>query len=410
MTCLKNTTYSLLMNGRVQGSFKGEKGLRQGDPMSSLLFVLIMEYLTRGLQLAAHDSTFRFHPMCKSLKLLNLCFADDFILFCKGTLSAVRVFKVALEDFSAAIGLSINTSKSHIFFGGVNATDKRIIDREIQLSEGTFPLNYLGDPMRPTKWKHEDFLFGLRNYWMSIFVLPRSVVKEVEKLCHEFLWGITGNRSKIHIVSWQKEKHDLLWVKWINSIYLKGSNFWNYKLKPDCNWNRRKLCHMRGKFSLAEVNVACITGRFMASKLYNSTLRQQPVGYHQVVWCKLSIPKHRFLLWQVVNSQLLTRDNMLRFCITIDCLLCPVCGSHNESHTHLFFECCLSKKIIDLIFAWMGFRAWPGEFISWTVWIASRRPGIISSITDMIWLLLYITFGGTETDVFLMGLLGQLTV
>ncbi|XP_062105011.1 uncharacterized protein LOC133816653 [Humulus lupulus] len=131
----------------------------------------------------------------------------------KGTLSAVRVFKVALEDFSAATWLSVNTSKSHIFFGGVNAPDRRIIAHEIQLSKGTFPLKYLGDPMRPTKWKHEDYeiiiqkirlrlhtwasrhlsfagrmqlihsvLFGLRNYWMNIFLLPQSVVKEVEKL------------------------------------------------------------------------------------------------------------------------------------------------------------------------------------------------------------------------------------
>ncbi|XP_062080526.1 uncharacterized protein LOC133785295 [Humulus lupulus] len=267
MTCLKNTTYSLLTNGRVQGSFKGEKGLRQGDPMSPLLFVLIMEYLTRSLQL----------------------------------------------EFSAATGLHVNSSKSHIFFGGVNAADRQTIAHEIQLTEGTFPLKYLGVPMRPTKWKHEDcdiiiqkikmqlhtlasrhlsfagriqlihsVLFGLRNYWMSIFVLPQSVVKEVEKLCCGFLWGITSNRSKIHIASWKKvflpksygglsfrdgsnwnqailakyiwaifEKHDLLWVKWINSIYLKGSNLWNYKLKPDSSWYWRKLCHLRGKFNLA---------------------------------------------------------------------------------------------------------------------------------------------------------------
>ncbi|XP_062080401.1 uncharacterized protein LOC133785161 [Humulus lupulus] len=413
MVCLKNTTYPLLMNGRAQGSFKGEKGLRQGDPMSPLLFVLIMEYLTRSLQLAAHNSTFRFHPMCKSLKLLNLCFADDLILFCKGTLSAVRVFKEVLEDFSAATGLSINASKSHIFFGEVNAADRRTIAHEIQLSEGSFPLKYLGVPMKPTKWKHEDcdiiiqkirlrlhswtsrhlyfvgrmqlihsVLFGLRNYWMSIFVLPQSIIKEVEKLFRGFLWGISGSRSKIHIASWQK--HDILWVKWVNSIYLKGSNFWNYNLNPDCSWYWRKLCHMRGKFSLAEVLAAGITGRFKASKLYNSSLNQQSMGYHQAVWCKLFIPKHQFLLWHVVNSHLLTRDNMLRFNIKMDCLLCPVCGDQNESHTHLFFECCISKKILDLIFAWMGYRAWPGEFTSWTIWIASSRPGIVSSVINLI--------------------------
>uniref|UniRef100_A0A803PYI9 Reverse transcriptase domain-containing protein n=1 Tax=Cannabis sativa TaxID=3483 RepID=A0A803PYI9_CANSA len=47
MIYVRNTSYSLLMNGRVQGNFKGAKGLRQGDPIYPLLFVLIMEYLTR---------------------------------------------------------------------------------------------------------------------------------------------------------------------------------------------------------------------------------------------------------------------------------------------------------------------------------------------------------------------------
>ncbi|XP_062093736.1 uncharacterized protein LOC133799753 [Humulus lupulus] len=80
---------------RVQGKFKGEKGLRQGNPMSPILFVLIMEYLTRSLQLAALNASYRYHPMCKSLKLLNLCFADDLLLFCKGSLLAVTIIKEA---------------------------------------------------------------------------------------------------------------------------------------------------------------------------------------------------------------------------------------------------------------------------------------------------------------------------
>ncbi|XP_062088886.1 uncharacterized protein LOC133795453 [Humulus lupulus] len=49
---------------------------------------------------------------------------DDLILFCKGSLSAIRVLKDALEEFSSALGLHINTIKSHIFFGGVSAADR----------------------------------------------------------------------------------------------------------------------------------------------------------------------------------------------------------------------------------------------------------------------------------------------
>ncbi|XP_062085834.1 uncharacterized protein LOC133791942 [Humulus lupulus] len=75
----------------------------------------------------------------------------DLILFCKGSLAAVQVLKGALENVSSTTGLQINASKSHIYFGGVFAADRQIMAAELQLSEGSFPLKYLGVPMRPTK-------------------------------------------------------------------------------------------------------------------------------------------------------------------------------------------------------------------------------------------------------------------
>uniref|UniRef100_A0A803Q6Q9 Reverse transcriptase domain-containing protein n=1 Tax=Cannabis sativa TaxID=3483 RepID=A0A803Q6Q9_CANSA len=230
MTCLKSTSYSVLMNGRVQGSFQGKKGLRQGYPLSPLLFVLIMEYLTRRLLLAADQSKFRYHPLCKNLKIINLSFADDLMIFCKGEFGSIQIIKQILDEFSATSGLTININKSHLYFGGVKEEEKQKMVKELSLQEGEFPLKYLGVPLRLTKWKAEDcgviikkikqrlhtwatrhlsfagraqlihyVLLGLRNYWMIIFILPHSVTKEVEKLCWGFLWGWNGNRSKLHV-------------------------------------------------------------------------------------------------------------------------------------------------------------------------------------------------------------------
>uniref|UniRef100_A0A803PM67 Reverse transcriptase domain-containing protein n=1 Tax=Cannabis sativa TaxID=3483 RepID=A0A803PM67_CANSA len=263
MTCLKGTSYSLMMNGRVQGHFKGRKGLRKGDSMSPLLFVLIMDYLTRRLYLEASKKTFRYHPMCKTLNLISLCFSDDRILFCKYTPTAVTHLKEALTKFAEVTRLTSNEAKSQVFFGGVKATEKAKMLDILQFSEGSFPLRCLGVPLRPTKWKREDcdvilknikarlltwtaqnlsfarrtqliqsVLLGLRNYWMSIFIIPQSIIKEVEKLCRGFLWGFKGDRSKIHLASWDT----VCLAKAYGGLGFKNGSNWNKAILGKFIW------------------------------------------------------------------------------------------------------------------------------------------------------------------------------
>ena len=115
-----------------------------------------MEYLTRLLIQASHNKDFRFHPLCKWLKLVNLCFADDLIIFCKGSLRFVQILHDGFTNFSQASGLSANLTKSHIYFGGVIFEDKKSILDCVNIEEGSFLLKYLGVPLRPTKWKADD--------------------------------------------------------------------------------------------------------------------------------------------------------------------------------------------------------------------------------------------------------------
>ncbi|XP_062093960.1 uncharacterized protein LOC133799993 [Humulus lupulus] len=128
----------------LHGGFSGMKGLRQGDPISPLLVVLIMEYLTRLLAQAAQHKDFRFHPLCRKLNLVNLCFADDLILFCKGSFRSVQILHAGFSKFSQDSGLTMNLSKSHIYFGGVHSDEKRRIMECLKIEEDSFHLKYLG--------------------------------------------------------------------------------------------------------------------------------------------------------------------------------------------------------------------------------------------------------------------------
>ncbi|XP_062104897.1 uncharacterized protein LOC133816384 [Humulus lupulus] len=352
MICLKGTSYSILMNSRLEGRFIGKKGLRQGDPISPLLFVLVMEYFTRLLIKYSFSKEFRFHPNCKKLKLVSLCFADDLVIFCKGTSNSFQVIKECFTAFSLASGLTANFAKSQVYFGGLAEEDSKQILSRLQFVEGSFPLKYLGIPLRPTKWKagncaviikkihlklhtwssrHLSFvgraqlinsvLLGIRSFWMSIFLLPKSVIYEIDHLCRRFLWGTNDsnrNKSKMHLTAWDQvclpkslggigfkegskwnkvllakymwaisSKQDILWVKWVDAIYLKGQNFWEYKLKTDVSWYWRKLVNLKSVFTCGKLEDAAKTSKINLRKLYIHMLNKERVHFAIVVWCNM---------------------------------------------------------------------------------------------------------------------------
>ena len=112
---------SIHINGQNQGSFLGGKGLRQGDALSPLLFVITMEYFSKLMYKASQSHGFKFHPNCKALGLTHLMFTDDFILFCKAGHITLGHIMTALKRFHESADLKANQSKSQMVLGGCSA-------------------------------------------------------------------------------------------------------------------------------------------------------------------------------------------------------------------------------------------------------------------------------------------------
>ncbi|XP_062114704.1 uncharacterized protein LOC133825827 [Humulus lupulus] len=442
MVCLRGSSYCILINGQLHGNFKGGKGLRQGDPISPLLFVLVMEYLTRALHEATKRKDFRFHPLCKSLNITNLCFADDLLLVCKAHDKSIQILHQIFRTFSIASGLNINQGKSRIYFGGISAAEKEKLLSLTSMTEGQFPLMYLGIPLRPTKWKAMDCdliiskirqrlhswashnlsyagrvqliqsaLLGIRNFWMSIFLLPQKVIREIDSLCRNYLWGGNGFRSKFHLASWDlvcrpksygglgfkegtlwnkinlaryiwaiSSKQDSLWVKWVNCVYLKGGLIWDYELQHDTSWYWKKLVKMSKSLNEAILDTAVSKGKIKLGTLYLHFSSGFPFSGMKTVWCSLSQPKHRFILWLAAHQKLLTRDHLIHCHIPVSSHCCPICEAALESHDHLFFDCWFSRKLHHSISSWLGALVWPESYQDWCCWLSVPRKDCLSRV------------------------------
>lgn len=120
MTCVSTVRYSVVLNGELEGYIEGARGIRQGDPLSPFLFVIAMEYFSHLFGQLKEHSDFSFHPKCKQINLIHLCFTDDLMIFCRGDEHAIRKVRSTIDQFGEMSGLLMNAEKSEIYIGGVD--------------------------------------------------------------------------------------------------------------------------------------------------------------------------------------------------------------------------------------------------------------------------------------------------
>ena len=101
--CITSVRFSVLVNGSPEIFFGSSRGLRQGDPLSPLLFLLIMEVLSRILKKTEENNLIQgFHVGAVNsvgVRISHLLFADDTILFCDASRDQLLSIRLALSCF-----------------------------------------------------------------------------------------------------------------------------------------------------------------------------------------------------------------------------------------------------------------------------------------------------------------------
>ena len=98
------------LNGDYSKSFPIERGVRQGDPLSGLLFVLALEPLLCTIY---HDRG-KFAPKIGKYFIPYSAFADDLTIFCKRGYLLLGI-KNMLDLFEIASGLKVNHKKTEVY-------------------------------------------------------------------------------------------------------------------------------------------------------------------------------------------------------------------------------------------------------------------------------------------------------
>lgn len=186
------------------------------QPLSPYLFIIVADFLQQLIN-NHHDSNGLCHPIYVHLPPTTLQYADDTLIIAKASEHAAQSLKLILHDFALATGLVINFHKTTFVALHVDAATAASIAMAIGCPVSFLPQTYLGLPLSPLKLPSSAFrpiidrcliflsgwralllskggrlillaavINSLAIYYMSVFRLPKNVIKQLDSIRHAF--------------------------------------------------------------------------------------------------------------------------------------------------------------------------------------------------------------------------------
>jgi hypothetical protein len=267
--CVCGGNMSVLVNGSPTEEISIKRGLKQGDPLAPLLFLLVAEGLGAIMRKAV--AVERFKPFLVGrgqLPISILQYADDTLCIGEASVGNLWTLKAILRGFELASGLKVNFFKSCII--GVNISNEFLdmASNFLNCRIGCTPFKYLGlmvggNPRSLTTWEPmlntirsrlgswgnnfvslggrivllNSVLSAIPIFYLSFLKMPMKVWREVVKIQRKFLWSGLADKNKTCWVKWEDickpKKEGGLGVRDLRLVNISLLTKWRWRLLDD---------------------------------------------------------------------------------------------------------------------------------------------------------------------------------
>jgi hypothetical protein len=199
-------------NGHATPFFKVERGIRQGCPISALLFILVVEVMANNIRKTSNIKGIQFRNI--DIRITQL--ADDTTLFLKDRKSLENVLNI-LNHLHRCSGLKLNKSKTEVINLGItnNICLKHLGIKQVS-STKSLGITIMKNYNETAQYNIQEKLVKVENlinmwrsrnltikgkitllkskviplflYTASVFYIPQDAIDTLDKLLYSFIW------------------------------------------------------------------------------------------------------------------------------------------------------------------------------------------------------------------------------
>ncbi|XP_026378316.1 uncharacterized protein LOC113272733 [Papaver somniferum] len=242
---LSSAKISVMVNGGLNSFFSMQRGLKQRDLLSPILFVLMEEVLSKNLTRLVETN--KIQPMVtrNGIAPTHFLFADDIFLFSNGSKKSILNLLQLLDDYQLCSGQSINKVKSKCFIDGCSNVRKAQIANILQMELTSFPDKYLGVIIHPgrvktaTLWPMVEKMQEYLAVWKGM-ILTKHVLSSIPIYNMDEDWGLEDfsdiNKALLMKMMWRLISSKEDWSLFFAAKFKDKNGKWTEKWKLSSVW------------------------------------------------------------------------------------------------------------------------------------------------------------------------------